>query len=81
MKIYWEIWILYKNKVLFSRKYKVFNRIAKSISKNYYFYDELMKINEEISYINFVECRRVKIYCIDHKDNILFAMEWKRNKL
>lgn len=40
-----------------------------------------MKINEEISYINFVECRGVKIYCIDHKDNILFAMEWKRNKL
>lgn len=61
-----------KNKVLFLRKYKVFNRIA-FISKNFYFYDKLMKINEEISYIIFLECGRIKIYCIDHKNNILFV--------
>lgn len=48
------------------------NRIA-FISKNFYFYDKLMKINEEISYIIFLECGRIKIYCIDHKNNILFV--------
>lgn len=36
-----------------------------------------MKINKEISYINFLECPRIKIYCIEYKNNILFATNRK----